>query len=50
METKNHHKDDSPLAILKELAVEGTSSMVEAQRTLLKLAQQENNIVLCAGG
>jgi hypothetical protein len=46
METKNHHKDDSPLAILKELAVEGTSSMVEAQRTLLKLAQQENNIVL----
>jgi hypothetical protein len=36
----------SPLAILTELAVEGTSSLVEAQRTVLNLAQQENEIIL----
>ncbi len=44
----NHRKPDdehSPLAILTELAVEGTSSLVEAQRTLLNLAQQENEII-----
>ena len=46
MKSTNHYKEDSPLAILRELAVEGTSSMVEAQRTLLKLAQQENDILL----
>jgi len=40
------HEDESPLAILTELAVEGTSSLVEAQRTLINLAQQENEIVL----
>lgn len=40
------HDDKSPLAILTELAVEGTSSLVEAQRTLLNLAQQENDIIL----
>jgi hypothetical protein len=40
------HDEESPLAILTELAVEGTSSLVEAQRTLLNLAQQENDIVL----
>lgn len=40
------HDEQSPLAILTELAVEGTSSLVEAQRTLLSLAQQENDIVL----
>ncbi len=40
------HDDHSPLAILTELAVEGTSSLVEAQRTLLTLAQQENDIIL----
>ena len=40
------HDEQSPLAILTELAVEGTSSLVEAQRTLLNLAQQENEIVL----
>ena len=28
------HDDHSPLAISTELAVEGTSSLVEAQRTL----------------
>ncbi len=38
--------EESPLAILTELAVEGTSSLVEAQRTLLNLAQQENEIIL----
>ena len=38
--------EESPLAILTELAVEGTSSLVEAQRTLLNLAQQENDILL----
>ncbi len=39
------HEDNSPLAILTELAVEGTASMVEAQRTLLTLVQQENDIL-----
>jgi hypothetical protein len=44
-----HTKDPgehSPLNILTELAVEGTSSLVEAQRALLNLAQQENDIIL----
>ena len=45
--TKNH-EDESPLAILTELAVEGTSSLVEAQRAFLNLAQQENDI-FCNG-
>jgi len=40
------HDGHSPLAILTELAVEGTSSLVEAQRALLNLAQQENDIIL----
>jgi hypothetical protein len=40
------HDEHSPLAILTELAVEGTSSLVEAQRALLNMAQQENDIVL----
>ena len=45
----NHRKTDgehSMLSILTELAVEGTSSLVEAQRALLNLAQQENEIIL----
>jgi hypothetical protein len=44
-----HRKPDgteSALAILTELAVEGTASLVEAQRALLNLAQQENDIIL----
>lgn len=44
-----HTKSDdehTPLEILTELAVEGTSSLVEAQRALLTLAQQENDIIL----
>ena len=40
------HEHHSPLALLTELAVEGTSNLVEAQRTLLHLAKQENEIVL----
>ncbi len=40
------HDEHSPLNILTELAVEGTSSLVEAQRALLNLAQQENDIIL----
>lgn len=40
------HDEQSPLAILTELAVEGTASLVEAQRALLNLAQQENEIIL----
>ena len=40
------HDERSPLSLLTELAVEGTSSLVEAQRTLLNLAKQENDIVL----
>lgn len=42
------HEDHSPLAVLAELAVEGTSSLVEAQRTFLNLAQEENDII-CNG-
>jgi hypothetical protein len=42
------HDDQSPLAILTELAVEGTSSLVEAQRAFLTLAHQENDII-CTG-
>jgi len=40
------HDGQSPLDILTELAVEGTSSLVEAQRAILDLAQQENDIIL----
>ena len=40
------HNAQSPFAILTELAIEGTSSLVEAQRTLLNLAQQENDIIM----
>lgn len=39
------HDGHSPLQILMELAVEGTSSLVEAQRTLLDLGKQENDIL-----
>lgn len=42
----NHTHDHSPLAILTEMAVEGTSTLVEAQRALLDLAKQENEIIL----
>jgi len=42
----NSNEQRSPLALLTELAVEGTSSLVEGQRALLGLAQQENDIVL----
>ena len=42
----NSNEQRSPLALLTELAVEGTSTLVEAQRTLLGLAQQENDVVL----
>jgi hypothetical protein len=46
MRTNPKPRDDrSPFALLTELAVEGTSSLVEAQRTLLNLAQQENDII-----
>jgi len=38
--------EHSPVAILTELAVEGTSSFMEAQRILLNLAQHENEIVM----
>jgi hypothetical protein len=38
--------EHSPVAILTELAVEGTSSFIEAQRVLLNLAQHENEIVM----
>lgn len=40
------HDGHSVGSLLTELAVEGTSSLVEAQRTLLNLAQQENDIIL----
>ena len=38
-----HH---SPLAMLTELAVEGASSFIEAQRIFLNLAQQENHLLM----
>ncbi len=37
--------ENSAKAILAELAVEGTSSLVEAHRVLLDLAQQENDLM-----
>jgi hypothetical protein len=40
------HDPHSPLNLLTELAVEATSSLVEAQRTLLNLAKEENDIFL----
>lgn len=43
---RTHAKQTTPLDILTELVVEGTSSLVEAQRTLLGLAKQENEILL----
>jgi len=38
--------ENSPVAILTELAVEVTANFTEAQRILLNLAQQENEIVM----
>lgn len=38
--------EHSPLAILTELAVEATANLTEAQRVLLTLAQQENDIIM----
>lgn len=38
--------EHSPVAILTELAVEGTANLTEAQRVLLTLAEQENGIVM----
>jgi hypothetical protein len=46
MRTHTKHENYSPLDMLTELAVEGTSSLVEAHRTLLDLAKQENEILL----
>jgi hypothetical protein len=47
MQTHSKPRDGhSPFALLTELAVEATSSLVEAQRTLLNLAQEENDILL----
>jgi hypothetical protein len=37
--------DNAPAAILTELAVEATANFTEAQRILLNLAQEENNLV-----
>ena len=39
------HNGLSPASILTELAVEGASSFIEAQRIFLNLAQQENEII-----
>lgn len=39
-------QEHSPLAILTELAVEGTSTFIEAQRILLNLIQQENELLM----
>ena len=40
--------ENSPFAMLTELAVEGTASLTEAQRVLLNLVEQENGIVMGA--
>jgi hypothetical protein len=42
------HDERSPAEILTELAVEGASSFIEAQRIFLNLAQQENEIIMSA--
>ena len=42
----HRQQEHSPMAVLSELAIEGTSSLVEVQRTLLTLAQQENDIFM----
>ena len=42
------HNGLSPVAIFTELAVEGASSFIEAQRILLNLAQQENELIATA--
>ena len=42
-ETRQSH---SPLSILTELAVEGASSFIEAQRIFLNLAKEENNLLM----
>lgn len=39
-------QNHSPLSILTELAVEGASSFIEAQRIFLNLAQQENELLM----
>ena len=39
-------QQSSPLATLTELAVEGASSLIEAQRIFLTLAQQENALLM----
>ncbi len=39
-------REHSPLAILTELAVEGTSTFIEAQRIFLDLMQHENDLLL----
>ena len=39
-------RQNSPLSILTELAVEGASSFIEAQRIFLNLAQQENDLLM----
>jgi len=38
--------EHSPVAILTELAVEATANFTEAQRVLLNLAQEENEIIM----
>lgn len=38
--------DHSPIAILTEMAVEATSNLTEAQRVLLDMAKQENDIIM----
>ena len=40
--------ENSPTAILTELAVEGTANLTEAQKVLLNLVEQENGIVMGA--
>jgi hypothetical protein len=39
-------RQNSPLSILTELAVEGASSFIEAQRIFLNLAQEENELLM----
>ncbi|MFZ0733083.1 MAG: hypothetical protein WAM79_12215 [Candidatus Sulfotelmatobacter sp.] len=46
MPTHPKSHSDSPISILTELAVEGTASVIELQRALLDLAQQENGVLL----
>ena len=46
MPRNSKHDHNSPLALFSEMAVDGASNLIEAQRIFLTLAQQENDLLL----